>query len=79
MGKTLADFLVGEWGMVTGFTGDAGRCRQKLLAMGLIRGTRFEVVRVAPMGDPMEIRVKGFSLSLRKAEAETLQAEGAAS
>ena len=73
MEKTLADFLVGEVGQVLGFTKGAHAYRQKLLAMGLIKGTTFQVARVAPMGDPVEIRVRDYSLSLRKDEAKALR------
>ena len=47
--------------------------RHRLLAMGLIPGTTFLVSRVAPLGDPIEILVRGFGLSLRKQEADLLQ------
>jgi len=73
--KTLADFMVGETGQVVGFAKGAHAYRQKLLAMGLIKGTTFRVARVAPMGDPVEIRIRDFSLSLRKDEAKALRVE----
>lgn len=44
--------------------------RAKLLSMGITPGTEFEVLRVAPMGDPIEIRIRGFKLSVRRAEAD---------
>ena len=47
--------------------------RQRLVAMGLIPGTEFSVSRIAPLGDPIEILVRGFALSLRKDEATILQ------
>ena len=49
--------------------------RQRLIAMGLIPGTEFVVSRMAPLGDPIEIEVRGFALSLRKDEANILQIE----
>lgn len=49
--------------------------RKRLIAMGLIPGTEFTVSRVAPLGDPVEILVRGFALSLRKDEANILQVE----
>jgi len=73
MEKTLADFVVGEVGMVLGFNKGTTSYRQKLLAMGLIKGTEFQVARVAPLGDPVEIKVRDFSLSLRKDEAQALR------
>lgn len=75
MEKTLADFAVGEMGQVLGFTKGAVAYRQKLLAMGLVKGTEFQIARVAPMGDPVEIKVRNFSLSLRKEEAKSLRVE----
>lgn len=51
--------------------------RQRLIAMGLIPGTEFTVLRMAPLGDPIEIFVRGYALSLRKSEANILQIEAA--
>lgn len=73
METTLENMSIGRSGMVLGFVRGNTPYRQKLLAMGLIKGTEFEVVRVAPMGDPVEIRVRGYSLSLRKDEAKSLR------
>jgi ferrous iron transport protein A len=75
MEKTLADIAVGTSGTVLGFSKDTKDYRQKLLAMGCIKGTTFQVVRVAPMGDPVEIRLRDFSLSLRRDEARALRVE----
>ncbi|MDY0390733.1 MAG: FeoA family protein [Desulfobulbus oligotrophicus] len=72
MEKTLNEIAVGQAGTVVGFTRKAGGYRQKLLAMGLTKGTAFKVVRVAPMGDPVEILVRNYSLSLRRDEAKAL-------
>ncbi len=71
----LRDLKVGAAGRVTGFAPGARAYRQKLLAMGLTPGTDFVVTRYAPMGDPVELRVRGFSLSLRKDEADFLDVE----
>lgn len=49
--------------------------RERLLAMGLTKGAEFTVKRVAPMGDPVEIYVRGFSLSLRKNEVAAVLVE----
>jgi ferrous iron transport protein A len=46
--------------------------RARLMEMGLLVGTRIELVRFAPMGDPVEIRVRGYNLTLRKHEAEQI-------
>jgi ferrous iron transport protein A len=49
--------------------------RQRLMAMGLLPGAEFTVLRMAPLGDPIEIQIRGFALSLRKKEASILQVE----
>jgi Fe2+ transport system protein FeoA len=66
--ETLANFTVGQKGRVTGLELPA-EPRQRLLEMGVTVGTTFEVVRFAPLGDPIEIKVRGYHLSLRKHEA----------
>ncbi len=73
----LQDLPVGSVARVTGYQATARPYRRKLLAMGLTKGTEFTVVRRAPLGDPIEIRVRGFSLSLRKDEANALLASPA--
>jgi ferrous iron transport protein A len=55
--------------------GGRGEIRRRLLDMGVIAGAVVEVERVAPLGDPVQIRVKGYDLALRKEEAETIQVE----
>jgi len=55
-------------------TGDANY-RQKLLRMGLVVNAEFELIRIAPLGDPVEIKLKDFNLSLRKDEADALEIE----
>jgi len=75
MSTTLKDLSVGDRGQVTGYEEGGRSYRKKLLSMGLTPGTELEVVRVAPMGDPAEIRVRGTLVSLRRDEAEALQVE----
>lgn len=75
MSHNLKDMAAGETGRVIGFGGGNKAYRKKLLSMGLTPGVEFSVTRYAPMGDPVEIRVRGFSLSLRKDEAEALLVE----
>lgn len=74
---SINQLKVGQSARVSGFakSEDGKAYRHKLLAMGLTPGTEFTVTRLAPMGDPVEIAVRGFSLSLRKDEAENLQIE----
>lgn len=75
MRTTMRDMAVGEHGRVIGFSGINGAYREKLLVMGVTPGATFKVQRVAPLGDPMEIRVRGFALSLRKRDAESITVE----
>ena len=63
---TLDTLAPGAHARVTGFRGDLPA---RLLEMGLVPGTEVEVVRLAPLGDPMELKVRGFLLSVRKDEA----------
>ena len=74
MDVQLRDFSPGEKGAVAGYAKADPAYRDKLLSMGLTKGTEFTVLRVAPLGDPVEIEVRGFRLSLRKTEADALVA-----
>lgn len=62
---TLDLLKVNDVGIVTGYQGNSST-RKQLLAMGLTRNTEVTVVRVAPLGDPIELKLRGFSLTLRK-------------
>jgi ferrous iron transport protein A len=73
--QNLQDLAVGATGRVTGYEKSNRAYKSKLLAMGLTTGTEFTVTRYAPLGDPIEILVRGFKLSLRKTEATTLLVE----
>lgn len=75
MSHCLRDMQLGDNGKVTGIRRGEKAYRQKLLAMGLTPGTTFRVTRYAPMGDPVEIKVRGFALTLRQAEANALLVE----
>lgn len=72
---TLAMMQPGDRGRVLGFFHGSRAYRQKLLAMGLTPNTAFEVIRCAPLGDPVQLRVRHCYLCLRKAEAEILKIE----
>jgi ferrous iron transport protein A len=73
--RPLARLQPGEKGRVTEI-GDAGAATQRLMDMGITRGTTIEVVRAAPLGDPIEVRLRGFMLTLRRAEAEHITVDG---
>ena len=68
MSKTLADLLPGESGIVAQVGGE-GALHRHILDMGLTPLTAVKVGKLAPMGDPMEIQLRGYSLTLRKADA----------
>lgn len=67
-GETLSSIPLGQKGRVLSFALPPEQ-RQRLMEMGLTVGAQFEVVRFAPLGDPIDIKVRGYHLSLRKNEA----------
>jgi ferrous iron transport protein A len=72
---TIAALRPGERGRILSLgKGDPGY-RRRLLAMGLTPGVEVELTRVAPLGDPVELKVRGFAMSLRKGEADLLRVE----
>lgn len=72
----LNQLRVGDKGRFKGYLSECPRgYRYQLMAMGLLPGAEFEVIRVAPLGDPIEIRVNQFSLTLRGKEAAYLDIE----
>jgi ferrous iron transport protein A len=71
----LKNLVTGDLAKIVGFEPSGKAYRKKLLAMGLTPGTEFRVTRFAPLGDPVEIKLRGFSLTLRKDEASVLQIE----
>ena len=72
--RTLSALSPGERGRVVQIGGDQAAV-QRLMDLGLIRGTTIEVVRRAPMGDPLEVKLRGFMLTLRRSEAEHITVE----
>lgn len=72
---TLGHLKPGDRGRITGWTGAAPPGR--VLEMGLLPGTVVEVVRFAPLGDPIDLKVRGYHLSIRKAEARQIEVEPA--
>lgn len=70
----LTDLAVGDLVRVTGYV-EASAYATKLMCLGLIPGTELQLKRVAPLGDPIEIRYRGFSLCLRPSEATCLEVE----
>ena len=71
---TLDELSVGHSGVITQVGGE-GILRCRLLDMGLIPGTKVTLQKVAPMGDPMEIRVRGYELTLRVEDGKKIEVE----
>ena len=69
---TLKELAVGRSGLITAIGGE-GNLRCRLLDMGLIPNTKVTVVKIAPMGDPMEIRLRGYELTLRMDDAAQIE------
>lgn len=72
--KTLKDVKVGETAVVVRLHGE-GAVKRRIMDMGLTRGTVVHVRKVAPLGDPMELTVRGYELSVRKADAEMIEVQ----
>lgn len=72
--KKLSDMLVGESGKVLAIHG-TGTIKHRLVDMGIVPGTSVQVVKYAPLADPLEIKVKNFQLSLRVSEAATIDVD----
>ena len=73
---TINDLTLGQSAVITAVGGE-GALRCRLLDMGLIPGTAVAVIKVAPMGDPIEIRLRGYELTLRKEDAAQIDIEEA--
>ena len=72
--KTLKDVKVGGNAVVVRLHGE-GAVKRRIMDMGLTRGTEVHVRKVAPLGDPMELTVRGYELSVRKADAEMIEVQ----
>jgi ferrous iron transport protein A len=68
----IKDLRIGEQAEIVGYEAASQAYRSRLLAMGLTKGTVLKLVKLAPLGDPLQLEVRGFNLSLRKNEAEVL-------
>lgn len=74
--KTLKDVKVGQTARVVKLHGE-GAVKRRIMDMGITKGVEVFVRKVAPLGDPMELAVRGYELSLRKADAEMIEIEQA--
>ncbi len=72
MFMTLNDLKIGQSGIITAVGGE-GALRLRLLDMGLIPKTRVRVQKVAPMGDPIQIQIRGYELTIRREDAQRIE------
>lgn len=72
--KKLSEFSVGESGKITAVNGE-GRIRRRLFDMGVTPGAELTMRKKAPLGDPIEITVHGYELTLRKSEADFVEVD----
>ena len=72
--NTLKDVKIGSTVKVIKVHGE-GAIKRRIMDMGITKGTRIYVRKVAPLGDPFELQVRGYELSLRKADAEMVEVE----
>lgn len=72
--KTLKDVKVGKTATVVKVHG-AGPIRRRIMDMGITKGVEIYVRKVAPLGDPMELNLRGYELTLRKADADMIEVE----
>lgn len=72
--KTLREIKIGESAKVVKLHGE-GAVKRRIMDMGITRGVELSVRKVAPLGDPIEITVRGYELSIRKADAEMIEVE----
>ena len=72
--KTLKEVKVGETSTVVKLHGE-GATKRRIMDMGLTKGTEVYIRKVAPLGDPVEITIRGYELSIRKADAELIEVE----
>ena len=72
--KTLRDIKVGETAKVLKINGE-GKVKRRIMDMGITKGTEIYVRKVAPLGDPVEVTVRGYELSIRKDDADILEME----
>ena len=72
--KALREVKVGETATVVKLHGE-GATKRRIMDMGLTKGTEVYIRKVAPLGDPVEITIRGYELSIRKADAELIEIE----
>ena len=74
--RTLKDLAVGQEGSIRKM-GTSGALKQRFLDMGITKGVKVKVIKIAPLGDPIEIEIRGYHLSIRKDDAQKIEIEEA--
>ncbi len=72
--KTLREVPIGGKAKVVKLHGE-GAIKRRIMDMGITKGVEIKVVKIAPLGDPMELNVRGYELSIRKSEAESIEVQ----
>lgn len=70
--KTLRDLKIGESAVIAR-VGTSGALKQRFMDMGITKGVEVKVIKIAPLGDPIEIEIRGYNLSIRKSDAENIE------
>ena len=70
--KTLRDINVGESAVIARIQ-TSGALKQRFMDMGITKGTEVKVIKIAPLGDPIEIEIRGYNLSIRKGDVEKIE------
>ncbi|MDR2873534.1 MAG: ferrous iron transport protein A [Methanobrevibacter sp.] len=72
--KNLNELKAGEEGTIVSYNGYGGtELKKHLLGMGFVKGSKIKLEKVAPLGDPIKLKIKGYSISLRKNEAKNIE------
>lgn len=73
--QNFIEIGLGQHARIVNYSGPTTNYHKRLMSLGLTPGTKFRLLKVAPLGDPVEIEVRGFRLSLRRSEAACLEVE----
>ena len=69
---TLRNLSIGETGVIAK-VGASGALKQRFMDMGITKGVEVKVIKIAPLGDPIEVEIRGYNLSIRKGDAEKIE------
>lgn len=72
--KTLKDLSIGEAARISKVR-TTGALKQRFMDMGITKGTTVKIIKIAPLGDPIEVELRGYNLSIRKGDAQNIEVE----